>query len=1037
MTRSVRGGGAAPTAPSVRGSAVSACRRGGSRAVNRGTAALFDRGDDRASRQNDPVVANSATLIGRDDELAQIAELLGVRPAALDGRSTDVLLAGDAGVGKTRLLGALRELAAAEGWQVYTGQCVEIGQSAAPFLPFSEVLGRLPDDDVDECAALHPALHRLLAAQRGVPTVGAFDPESASIDRSNLLRAVQACLETVARRGPLLLVVEDVHWADRSTRDVLSFLLSRPVPGGFALVITYRADDLHRRHPLRSQVAEWSRLGRVSRITLGPLDDASVRRLVAELVPEGLDARAIDAIVTRAEGNPFIVEELSSAAVDGDRHLPADLADVLLVRFDRLHESARAVARAASVAGRTVTHEMLAVTTELPVDALEDGVRGCVEMNVLVAEGGLYAFRHALLGEAIYDDLLPGERTRLHRRFVAALRDGAVHGSAAELGRHALAVGDAPTALRANVRAGAAAVAIGGYDEAAQHYQQALELLVSGRDVGEHDIDRSKLVVSAADALVASGDPGRAFAVIEDQLSLLPADADVSWRSRMLSAQAAALHVTEAPLVDAVERSERAVALAPEGDRGLRAQVLVTHARSLARSGRYEEAEAAGIDGLDLAEQLNLTDLASDAITTLANLKKTGPTEALRAALVEAVERAHASDSVRAELRGRYMLGLSFQDEGRYDEAERWFASAISRAERAGLKWAPYALDAHFQLAWTLVVRGRWDDALEVVATQLSPRPTVPDALLDSVRLIVLQRRGEDITQRAAELRPFWSRDGGVVIHASAIEMVEAGRCNDPAAAIAVYDDAVEVLSEIWHTHFDARIRLAAVAIGVVADHVATLGAGERRPLVEAVERLTRDGRLVVERSRAPGAWGPEGQAWSQRLDAEAARARWQSGIDEGAGVLDAWWATEQAFIRFGDVYELAEVRARLAGILQAVGDRAAARQLAEQARQSARDLGAIPLLECLRSIGSTSTHTAPGSPQQLTKREMEVLEHVAAGRTNGEIANLLFISIKTVSVHVSNILSKMNVGSRTEAAAAARRRQLLDEGETRGTSRS
>ncbi len=981
----------------------------------------------------DLVAIQTSTMVGRDAELTEIASSLGVRPSRPPGELTDVVLSGDAGVGKTRLLRALRDLAVAEGWAVFAGHCLDFGESALPYLPFSEVVGRLATklpDVVADVAGRHPALARLQPGRRVMADSDAVDAEASSLDRADLFRAMLAVLEAAAERGPLLLVIEDTHWADQSTRDMLSFLLSRVDSGGFAVVASYRSDDLHRRHPLRRQVAEWSRLRGVARMALSPLADDAVRRLVGELVPGGLPEPELAEIVARAEGNAFFVEELTSAAAEPGTWVPADLADVLLVRLDRLDAQARQVVRTASVSGRRVSHDMLAAASGLNEAELDVGLRQAVEMNVLVAERGGYAFRHALLGEAVYDDLLPGERIRLHTAYVAALRDGTAVGTAAELARHARLAMDRDTAFTASVRAGNEASNVGGPDEAAYHYQQALELVAdggSGRGVGEHGIDLSKLVANTAEALTASGDPERAVAVIEEQLAALPDDASASWRARMLSALAVAMSMTELD-VDMAAISSRAVALAPEGESGLRARVLAVHARILSADGRFEEAQTVGVDALELAERLDLSDLVADAITTLGGLKKTGPKEGLRAALQDAVVRAQGSDSIDAELRGRFLLGRSYEDWGEFDDAERWFASAFERATAAGVPWAPYGFDSRWHLSWIRYVRGDWDGALALLDVDGPYPPPIPRAMLSDIRLLILQARGEDVTSRVAGLRPYWRREGVVAIHAATIEMVAHARSGDVVGVLGVYHDVVAVLGRIWHDWFSARIRLAAVAAGAVADAMPRLTAAERETYAEHVARLHEDGHTVLDRYTDPsGHWGPEGQAWVKRLDAETLRARWLAGVDAPPleTLVHTWRETATLFEELGHVPELAAVRVKLAGILRAVGDPGGARELGDQARAVARALGAKPLLEELKAIGGTAVR-GDATSETLTARELEILTHVAEGRSNGEIGKLLFISAKTVSVHVSNILGKLGAAGRTEAAAIARRRGLL-----------
>src|SRR6478736_6704997 len=297
----------------------------------------------------------SRTLVGRDAELAEVASLLGVRPSPAAagtpaGESTAVLLSGDAGVGKTRLLVELRDLAFVEGWQVFAGHCLDFGDSALPYLPFSEVLGRLAadlPDVVETVAAAHPSLARLQPGRRvlGAPD-GSSGTESAALDRTDLFEAMHSLLSAAAAKAPLLLVIEDAHWADQSTRDMVSFLFSRPFADPVGIVVSYRAEDLHRRHPLRGQVAEWSRVRGVDRLQLNPLTDTEVRTLVRELHPDPITEADLSDIVTRAEGNAFFVEELVGTTWGG--RVPEDLAEVLLVRLDRLDDSSRQVVRAMS-----------------------------------------------------------------------------------------------------------------------------------------------------------------------------------------------------------------------------------------------------------------------------------------------------------------------------------------------------------------------------------------------------------------------------------------------------------------------------------------------------------------------------------------------------------------------------------------------------------------------------------------------------------------------------------------------------------------
>jgi DNA-binding CsgD family transcriptional regulator len=1001
-------------------------------------------------------VAATTPLLGRDPELSQLVGLVGLTtggPPRHDQPPSGavapdpvhaVLLAGDAGVGKTRVLAELVGRAGAAGWRTLVGHCLDFGDSALPYLPFTELFGRLAAEDAEAVEALtaaRPALTHLQPGRRlisGTPTGGA---PGEPLQRADLFEAVHGALEELAGQRPVLVVVEDVHWADRSTRDLLSFLFTRSFRGPVSLVASYRSDDLHRRHPLRATAAQWARLPGLRRLTLEPLADADVRSLVQGLLPHATAASDVHAIVQRAEGNAFFAEELANAAACSTAGLPVDLADLLLVRLDRLDEDAREVVRAASCSGRRVGHRLLAAVVGQSGDVLDRSLRAAVEQNVLVPVGvDSYAFRHALLSEAVYDDLLPGERVRLHAAYVEALRGGRADGTAAELARHARLAHDRETAVRASVEAGDEAMSVGGPEEASQHYQTALELASAGEVTAGgagsgpvlDGIDPAALALRAADALMASGHPERAVKLAGQQLRRLPAHAPAAQRVGLLLATAAGMLVLD-NAGDPLEATTEALSLVPDQPDPLRAQVLSVHARSYVWHGRDEDAARMAMEALGIAQKLDLPSVVADVTTTLAGLdERSGDPETAERVLREVVEQAHRDGDLSAELRGRYLLGGLHHERGELDRARAAYHDGHDLARRAGRPWSPYGFEARLMEAVVCYESGSWDDVLTLTELAGEAPPSLSEALLLGVRALVLVGRADPGAPALLErLRPQWGLDGLIGITAAAAEIDWYGTAGDVPRMLASFDRAVQVLSAAWSDAFQARIRLTALVFGHLADAAAGAAQAERRELVSRAPELDAAVDRVLTRVRSRRRpFGPEGVAWVERCRAELLRLRWlaDAGPPEEEELTDAWQRTVAAFERLGEPFESARSRLRLASVELAAGRPDHARALTEEATAVARRLGARSLLAAgsREAVRARGRGVRPGEAA-LTAREREILALVADGRSNGEIARQLFISTKTVSVHVSNILAKLGAGGRTEAAAVARRQGLLD----------
>jgi DNA-binding NarL/FixJ family response regulator len=975
----------------------------------------------RRDDDDDVVPRAVAPLVGRAGELA---DLLGVLDSAADGTAAVAVLGGDAGVGKTRLVSELVDTATARGVTVLIGHCVDLGDAPPPYLPFSEAFVRLSAADPATLGALleaHPQLAGLLPGRGGR---GAED----RLDRGELFEAMLAALGDLAAGGPVLFVVEDAHWADQATRDLLGFLLTRVTVERLALVISYRSDDLHRRHPLRRTLAEWARLPSVSRIQLDPLASDDVRSLIRALHTDSLDDAAVRDIVDRADGNAFFAEELVAAAEQTDaRQLPWQLADLLLVRLDRLGDDAREIVRFAAVGGRRVPHGMLADAVGLPADRLDAGLREAIDAHVLelTPSGRGYVFRHALLAEAVYDDLLPGERVRLHAAFARVLAQ-APDRSRAELARHARASHDLDTAYTASVQAGEEAMAVAAPQEALQHFETALEL--APRVAAE--ADRSELVVATVDAADAAGHSARGLRLARAALADLPAEAPDLQRARLLFALVRAAlgeEIGEETLVAAAE----ALRLTPcEPPSPFRIRVLAQHARVAFILGRDVEADRSAREAIDVGETIGARIGVTEARTTLAIVARraSDPIAVIERLRTLAAEARDAGDA-GSEVRSRYSAGGLYLEIGDLAEAQREFDAAAGRAAETGRQWELFGMHARASAGLVRYQRGDWDGALEVLDTSRQRSPELARAVLLATEALIRAGRGDrTVPDLGAVLRPQWEREGRISLLFGQASLDVYEQTGDVDAARAMIEAVAAVIGKVWSDPWPlARIQMSAQAIAAASTAVLTAPESGRAALVECGEELLLDGRTSAARGLPIGReMGIEGGAWVARLEAEAARLRWLAGIDppDPDEHIALWTAAVDSF-GYGNVVQQVRSRARLAAVLRGAGRTAEAAEQAGLARAPARAMGALPVLEELRGLGAAPARPVSAEPAglgALTERERDVLGLLVEGRTNRQIAGRLYISEKTVSVHVSNILAKLGVRSRAEAAALARR---------------
>jgi DNA-binding NarL/FixJ family response regulator len=979
-----------------------------------------------------PQIVFTTPLIGREDEVARLA---GVLERARAGEARAVLLAGDAGVGKTRVLDEVSEQAARAGMTVLTGHCVDLGDVGLPYLPFTEVLGVLAADErFADVLAAHPVVDRLLGAGTdAVRDVGG---------RLRLLEGMAGLLADLADTAPLLLVLEDLHWADQSSRDLLRFLLSRGIlqrsAGGapthrLAVFASYRADDLHRRHPLRPLLAELVRLPAVERLELRPMADAEVIRLVRTLQDRPLPEATVRGIVERAEGNAFYAEELLAATDTEAGGLPSGLADVLLIRFEQLSDTAQQVLRTAAVAGRRVEHDVLRAAVALPEEELESALREALGRQLLVpGDGDTYAFRHALAREAVYADLLPGERARLHGAFARLL---AGQGRAAERAHHYRESHDLAEALAASLEAADHAQRVGAPAEELRHLETALDLWASvdpaARPAGD-GVDRVPLTLRASAAAARAGASHRAVSLTRSALASIGRDADSELAVRVRYTLAGNLLDVDS-LTAAFAYSSEALGMIPaEPPSRTWVWAAAVHVLAARQVGEDDTALRVARQALHVAEELGVTDAQADLLVSLAVLEGGGRrTPQGHERLRKARELARQAGNAPVEMRALFNLAIGCFESGDLDGCLPWVTEGLDRARRTGLLSSPYPLEMRYLRLLTLYTLGRWDECLRAAAADAEVLPAAGGYASGPALYVALARGDLAAADRAALLLE--GHFDWMATLVAGIALTEAAVLRrDPEAAVERVRATVDALSDDSGSRPDVTVRLVALGLTAVADAAVELrlsGAGGHRWKGTADEllELARD---TAAHGEDGARQGPEGAAWLARAEAEWLRA--VSGPD-----VEAWENAVTAF-DYGDVYERVRCQERFAEALLTAERREEAAVQAREARAVAERLGATPLLARLDGLirrGRLAEATAAEGehPSPLTAREQDVLRLLSLGRSNRQIGEELFITGKTASVHVSNILAKLGASSRTEAVAIAYREGLIAPGPKAG----
>ncbi|HET6869615.1 MAG TPA: AAA family ATPase [Solirubrobacteraceae bacterium] len=965
----------------------------------------------------------SPVFVGRGTELSSL--IAGLESAAA-GEPVVVLVGGEAGVGKTRLVEEAAARARTAEARVLTGSCIEVGGEGLPLSPVVDVLRSLlrqmPDDELDE--VLGPArieLARLLPELD--PRTPAISAPAGAEGNARVLELVFGVIQRLAGDRPLMLVIEDLHWADRSTLDLVALLVRALRDARVLLVISFRSDELQRGHPLRPLVTGWERVRSVRRIELQRFTREEVARQLEAILGGPPTRGMLDLLYERSEGNAFLIEEILAAmqAGAGPEELPATLRDVLLARAEQLPAQTMSLLRIAAAAGRSVPDRLLARVADLDDAELDAALREAVEHYLLVVDesGQGYRFRHALTRDAIYSDALPRERVRIHAAYAEALSadpalaaaDGSVP---AALALHWSAAHDLPRALEASVEAGRLAAAYAPA-EALRHLEQALELWPSVPDAAERGgLDIVEVLRLAGVSAYAAGEPERALALLDEAVAELDMAGDPERVALVLEARSQAL-LFLARIDEAHAVLERAAVLLPADPPTVgRAIVLASLARiSAVFHGDYETCKRVSEEALSAACAAGAREQEANAQIMLGIARcYLGEHEAGIASLQAGRELAEAIGAEATALRAHLNLSDTLTLLGRYAEAAEATERGLALAQRIGLARHVYGIFLVFNRATVLVHLGRWTEAERLLSEAMDNAGSAAvSAMPHILRASIAVREGryeaasKDLD--AASRGPGWGSEQSRML--VAFTRTELARVRgDIDAARGFVRDALGADPLAGGENY----RWPLIWLGLRLEAEAPTAAAER---VSALAEKA----LTTPASTSPS------RTYRALAAAEHARV---------TGTPSLWSEAIDACREEGDPYLIAYTLLRSAEADVLAGAREQAAAALDEAAGVAGRLGAAALLEEAHALARRARlKLESGAPADgdaadladslgLTAREREVLALLAAGRSNPQIAEELFISRKTASVHVSNIISKLNVSSRGEAAALAHR---------------
>ena len=950
-------------------------------------------------------------FIGRDHELSAIESAL---TSAREGSPVVLLLTGEAGIGKTTIV---REGAARGEVALHLGRCVQMGGDAIPLAPLADLLRQVDRGSVG------------VLAQRAELAPLARWMESDQSDRSDtgaaLFSAVLDLVTHLSETNAVAIGFEDLHWADAVTLDLFEFLARNLVDEAVVLVGSYRSDEAAS-SPQRSRLAGLPRLPNATRVHLegmGPLD---VHACVEHLLGGSAPSQLVDEIVARGQGNPFFTEELVAAHVAGEA-IPVVLSDLISADVAGLDDLARVVLGALAVVGRETRHDLLQAVVGLDDAALEPAIRTAMNAHLVDVDrqSGAYRFRHALIGEVVYTDLLPPQRTRLHQRVADALQGQTTDmlsrpDRAGELAFHLDRAGEHDAAFQALLAAADAAEEVAPAVALAQ-LERAFELWSEVGPSAAANEDRSHRLWQAAE--LAAGAIGNDRSVVLARAAFEfgpPPEGEARGHERLARYLWGAGQLEESRV-----ELDQAVALLPSTGGIESAPVYAGLGQAELMAGHYELAEQWCVQALEVlgTPQVDISSWVMARRVQGVVHSCLGDPEG---GVVVCREAWRSAPTALGRALATLYYCVALLDAGRNEECVTVAFDAVAQARLSGLDTS-YGGYSDALAAEGLIRQGRGNEAAALLARHAEHAGNLPVGVLRVARAEALLAARRDDPDRARALLAIASAQPVDGWHQALLDLTVAevrlavGDWADAALAATAGAARIDAPVVLWSARF------AMIAVEAQVEQALDARAAQQPIDVSDVSNRLRalldDVRAAVEdRSTRPA------------LDIAANLAQAQASLTRlSTSDADAWAAAAERWSDLGDVWWMAWAKLREADAAATTGavDRAATSL--REAHQIATQIGAGRLLAEVDSV-SRRTRLSVEPPERvilsntsidqlgLTAREAEVLLLLAAGRTNRQIGTELFISGKTASVHVSNILRKLGVTSRIDAAAVAQR---------------